>query len=113
VQKEEGGMKKVMIIISLLMSIPVFAETMISVGEEFFSSGESTQSLDRAREGAEASAHGSCFEQNVHYLAERVSPFNDSSYPRKVCNPWHQPSCRNVYVFTTTAKFRCFNGGGW
>ncbi len=106
-------MKKVLMVIGLLVSVSAFAEIEISVDDEFISTGESTQSMDKAREYAESSANDSCSAQDIHYLAERVSPFKDSSYPRNVCNPWHQPNCRNVYVFTAAAKFRCINGGGW
>jgi hypothetical protein len=81
--------------------------------DEFVSSGESPQSVERARESAESNAMTSCSSQNIHYLAKRVSPFKDSSYPGNVCNPWHQPGCRVTYIFTSAAKFRCINGGGW
>lgn len=78
--------------------------------DEFISSGESLQSMERAAENAETNANISCSSGNIHFLAKRVSPFKEGSYPRNVCNLWHQPNCRVIYIFTSTAKFQCING---
>jgi hypothetical protein len=80
--------------------------------DDFVSSGESPHSVESARENAESNAMFSCYKQNIHYLAERVSPFKDRSSPRNVCNPWHQPNCGVTYIISS-AKFRCINGNGW
>lgn len=81
--------------------------------DEFVSSGVSPQSVERAREDAEIKAMTLCLSQNIHYLAERVSPFKDTSYSRHICNPWHTPRCGVTYIFTSAAKYRCIDGGGW
>jgi hypothetical protein len=107
---------KLIIIASLLGCISAFATEVKSemlADDEFISSGESSQSIERARENAEFNASNLCRSEDIHNLAERVSPFKDSSYPTNVCNPWHQPNCSVKYTFTSRAKFRCINGGGW
>jgi hypothetical protein len=107
---------KLMIIASLLGCISAFATEVDSemlADDEFISSGKSSQSIERAREDAILNAMASCSSQDIHYMPERISPFKDSSYPRNVCNPWHQPNCSVTYMFTSAAKFRCIDGGGW
>jgi hypothetical protein len=108
-------MKLIIIICSLACNsaLAIEAPSEFFINDEFIASGESSHSVERARDNAELNAHTSCSSQDIHFLAKRISPFKDSSYPRNVCNPWNQPNCRVTYIFTSTAQFRCVNGRGW
>ena len=110
---------KLMIFLGLFVSISAFAEECFSNGDcskgyyckiqwregpyqcvkkplKVFS-GQSSYSIGRAREDAELNAMKLCQLEGSHYVAELVSPFQDSSYLN-----------RGVEItYISRAKFRC------
>lgn len=67
------------------------------------SSGQSSYSIGRAREDAELNAMKLCQLEGIHYRAEQVSPYQDSSFANSGVE----------YTYISSALFRCSDGAGF